>query len=257
MLGFFKPKPLLSEDDREFQIACFKWLLKYFGGDDFYQNTSLVLPTRAYFPSQVQSEEEVALETFKAVKKHANMTDWPCVLERQEVDVDAAVAPTIAIPNTPTNPLGTFQVDDKNKATITYNPSLVGNPTQLVATLAHELAHYLTATAGEAPPGGWENWEFATDIAATFLGFGIFMANSAFNFSQFTNTGSQGWQSNRSGYLSESEHLYALAIFLHLKGESYDRAQDHLKPHLKKLLKKAYKEINSAGFVSELSRITP
>ncbi|MDX6851136.1 hypothetical protein SCD92_17290, partial [Gilvimarinus sp. SDUM040013] len=57
------------------------------------------------------------------------------------------------------------------------------SPTQLVATFAHELSHYLTCTANEPPPGGWDNWEFATDIAATFLGFGVFMANSSFNFS--------------------------------------------------------------------------
>ncbi|MDH4318404.1 MAG: hypothetical protein OEV64_08445 [Desulfobulbaceae bacterium] len=44
----------------------------------------------------------------------------------------------------------------------------------MIATFAHELSHYLIATAPEPPPGGWESWKFATDIGATFLGFGIF-----------------------------------------------------------------------------------
>ncbi|TDF38417.1 hypothetical protein EYS14_12110 [Alteromonadaceae bacterium M269] len=255
MLGLFKSEPLISENDREFQIASFKWLLGNFGGDDFYKNTYLVLPTKEYFPSQVQSEDDVAIETFKAIKKHANMVDWPCSLKKQQGDVDAVVAPTIVVQNTPKSPLGTFQVGDKDEAVITYNPNLVGNPTQLVATLAHELAHYLTASGGEEPPGGWENWEFATDIAATFMGFGIFMANSAFNFTQFSNSDSQGWQSNRSGYLSESEHIYALAIFLQLKKLPSDKALTYLKPHLRKLLKKAMKEINELGFISELSTV--
>jgi hypothetical protein len=211
MLSFFKSKPLLSQSDIEFQVATFKWLLKNFGGDDFYKTTKLVLPTKDYFPSKVNSPEGAASETFEAVKKHAGLENWICKLEIQEEDADPVVAPTLAIQNAPTSPYGTFQATEENEVVITYNPALASQPTQLVATFAHELAHYLTATSKEEPPGGWENWEFATDIAATFLGFGVFMANSAFSFSQYTNSDSQGWKSSRNGYLSESEHIYALA----------------------------------------------
>ncbi|REL29586.1 hypothetical protein [Thalassotalea euphylliae] len=126
---------------------------------------------------------------------------------------------------------------------------------QLVATLAHELAHYLTATAKDEPPGGWENWEFATDIAATFMGFGIFMANSAFNFSQYADADSQGWKSGRSGYLSENEHIYALAIFLLLKDLSINEASRYLKPHLGKQLKKVMKLLSNSDFIIELKAV--
>ena len=91
MLGIFRSKPILSNEDREFQIATFKWLLKNFGGKDFYENTKLILPTREYFPSKVESENEAAIETFEAVKRYAGMEDWPCKLEEQEEDVDARV----------------------------------------------------------------------------------------------------------------------------------------------------------------------
>mgnify|MGYP000451072419 CR=1 FL=1 len=252
MLSFFKTKPLLSQSDIEFQVATFKWLLKNFGGDEFYKITELVLPTKEYFPSKVDTAEGAASETFEAVKKHAGLEDWRCKLEIQEEDVNPVVAPTIAIQNAPTSPHGTFQATEENEVVITYNPALASQPTQLVATFAHELAHYLTATSKEEPPGGWENWEFATDIAATFLGFGVFMANSAFSFSQYTNSDSQGWKSSRNGYLSESEHIYALAIFNELKGISTEVASGHLKPHLKKLLKKAHKELGNSGIVEEL-----
>lgn len=255
MFGFLKSKPLISSTDLEFQIATYKWLLKNFGGDDFYKTTKLVLPTTEYFPSQVDSPEGAASETFEAVKKHAGMTNWCCQLQVQEKDVNPVIAPTIAIQNAPTSPQGTFQVSEQNEVIITYNPALTSQPVQLVATLAHELAHYLTATSKEGPPGGWENWEFATDIAATFLGFGIFMANSAFNFTQFSNTDSQGWKSNRRGYLSESEHINALAIFLELKGQPIDTATNHLKPHLRKLLKKANKELIKQGIIEELKAV--
>lgn len=252
MLGIFKSKPILSAEDTEFQVATFKWLLKSFGGKDFYEDTKLVLPTRDYFPSKVENEIEAAFTTFNAVKKYAGMGEWPCRLEAQEDDVDTQVAPTLTVQNAPQNPLGTFEAENNNEIVITYNPELVNNPTQLVATYAHELAHYLTATSPEEPPGGWENWEFATDIASTFLGFGIFMANSAFNFQQFAYVDSQGWQYNRSGYLSESEHIFALAIFMGLQGISIEAALPHLKPSLKKLLRRAVNQLSSSGLINEL-----
>jgi hypothetical protein len=255
MLSLFKSKPLLSQSDIEFQVATFTWLLKNFGGDDFYKTTKLVLPTREYFPSKVDTPEGAASETFETVKKHAGLENWMCKLEIQEEDANPVVAPTLAIQNAPTSPHGTFQATEDNEIVITYNPALASQPTQLVATFAHELAHYLTATSKEEPPGGWENWEFATDIAATFIGFGVFMANSAFSFSQYTNSDSQGWKSSRNGYLSESEHIHALAIFNALKGISVELASGHLKPHLKKLLKKAHKELDNSGIVEELRAV--
>ncbi len=255
MLGIFRSKPILSDEDTAFQLATFKWLLKNFGGNDFYKNTKLILPTREYFPSKVESSNEAANETFEAVKKYAGMEDWPCKLEEQEEDIDARVAPTLTVQNSPNNPNGTFEAKENNEIVITYNPDLLRNPTQLVATYAHELSHYLTGSGPEEPPGGWDNWEFATDIAATFLGFGVFMANSAFNFQQFTEVDSQGWQYNRSGYLSEAEHIFALAIFLALQGMSIETALPHLKPNLKKLLKMAQKQIADSELINELAAV--
>ena len=47
------------------------------------------------------------------------------------------------------------------------------------ATFAHELARYLVETFEEPAPGGDALLEPAVDIAAVFMGFGLFMANSA------------------------------------------------------------------------------
>lgn len=244
MFGLFKTKPLLSQQDSEFQIATWQWLLRHFGGDDFYQHTHLVLPTKEFFGMQLDSNDDAALKTFARVKELANLTEWPCRLEKQSADAQTKVAPTLAVQNAPQGPAGTFSLQDNNEIVISYNPNITTNPVQMVATFAHELAHYLTATSQEPPPGGWENWEFATDIAATFMGFGVFQANAAFNFSQHSDVESQGWQFNRSGYLTEAEHIYSLAIFLKLKNISTDKALAHIKPGLRKMLKRAIKTVN-------------
>lgn len=255
MLGIFKSKPFLCSEDTEFQIATYRWLLKNFGGKHFFEDTKLILPTREFFPSKVKNEKDAAIKTFEMVKKYAGMEEWPCKLEAQEADLETHIAPTLVIKNVPSSPLGTFEAKKNNEIVITYNPALVNNPTQLVATYAHELAHYLTGSGQEEPPGGWDNWEFATDIAATFLGFGLFMANSAFNFQQFTAVDSQGWQYNRSGYLSEPEHIFALAIFLRLRGIAIESALQYLKPNLKSMLKKAVIEVSESEWIDELENV--
>ncbi|ROR94907.1 hypothetical protein EDC56_3720 [Sinobacterium caligoides] len=255
MFNFLKSKPIISKQDSMFQVETYKWLLKYFGGKDFYEEAKLILPTRQYFPSKVKDPEEAAIETFEAVKKYAGMEEWPCKLVAQEEDINPVVGETLVVRDTPSSALGTFEYKGEDEVIITYNPASLSSPTQLVATFAHELAHYLTGTAIEPPPGGWDNWEFATDITATFLGFGVFMANSTFNFSQYTGSGSQGWKTTNSGYLTESEHIYALAIFLLLKSVPVDQATSCLKPNLKKLLKKAVKEIDNSNIIAELKAI--
>ncbi len=129
----FRKKPLLSQEDTLFQLECFKWLLTYFGGDYFYKGANLVLPTKEYFPSIVDSKESAAQSTFDQVKKYAGLEKWPVKLEAQNEDPNLHVAPTLVVQNVDQNPLGTFSANENYKATITYNPKIVSDPTQMVA----------------------------------------------------------------------------------------------------------------------------
>lgn len=255
LFNFFKRKPLLNDEDELFQIETYHWLLTHFGGDYFYEGIRLILPTESFFPTRVNSPDAAARETFEQVKAYAGLGEWPCALEKQEEDPNVVVGETLIVQNVERNPHGTFSVDEENNAIITYNPNLAANPMQMVATFAHELAHYLTSTAPEPPPGGWENWEFATDIAATFLGFGIFQANSVFNFKQYSGAGTVGWSTSGGGYLSEAEHSYSLAIFLLLKGISPEIAYPHCDGNIKSNLKKALEELSKKTYISELKEV--
>lgn len=261
MLGLFK-RPLLSLEDEQFQTDTYIWLINNLAHRGGYQHGQLVLPTRAFFPAKVECAEDVAEATFAAVKQHMGLDDWPCVLAAQEPDIDPVVAPTVALAGVPHSPAGTFRTHDvpgidadsnfnSNMAglpgtpvTITYNPVLLTSPEAMVATFAHELSHYLTATFMDPPPGGWDNWEFATDLTATFLGFGVFMANSAFTFQQFTDMDAQGWHSQQSGYLSEAEHMFAVGLYMTLHGVTLNQVKPYLKRHLYALLKRSLRTIN-------------
>lgn len=247
MFGLFKTKPLLESDQVDWQFQCFKWLLRNTGGMRvFHEEKNLIKPTEEFFPHGGNTQAELVESIFRQVKQHSGMSDWPCRLQAQKADPSVIVAPTVVLQGAPSSPLGSFACDsEKEEITITYNPASVSNPMSLISTFAHELAHYLTGSFQEEPPGGWENWEYATDVAAIFLGFGIFTANSCFNFSQYTSVDTQGWQTSRQGYLSEPEVLYAHAIFCCLMDLPAKESLQHLKSSLRGSFKQAYKDVTN------------
>ena len=87
------------------------------------------------------------------------------------------------------------------------------------------------------------------------LGFGIFVANSAFSFSQHTSVESQGWQYSRSGYLSEAEHSYSLALFLVLKEIPFELALQYSDTNIRSNLKRAQKDLYGSSIVEELRNV--
>ena len=94
--------------------------------------------------------------------------------------------------------------------------------------------------------------ELATDLLTVYLGFGIFGANSAFNFSQHHDTMSQGWKYSRSGYLNERAWVFALALFLETRGQDSEGPKRFLKSHLFADLGKARRSIQQRAIVSRL-----
>ena len=160
----------------------------------------------------------------------------------QEGDPDALVAPTLLVKGAPSSPAGTFRRGDDG-VVVTYNPASLHDPMSLVATFAHELAHYRTAGFDEPPPSGWDAWEPATDLTATFLGFGLFLANSRFSFSQHMDHQSQGWRWRQQGYLSEPEILHAHAVVSTLLEVPAADTLRHLKPSLRGIYKRVLKDV--------------
>lgn len=221
----------------------YAWALAQFGTDVFYESTTLVLPSADFFPvARSNDPEDIAREIFESAKTYAGLAEWPCELVAQDPNPDAVVAPTVVMQGAPVGPAGTISASE-SVVTITYDPGQVSRPQSLVATFAHELAHFLGFTAREAPPGGHDFEEYVTDLLSVFLGFGIFAANSAFEFNQYTGVESQGWSVSSQGYLSQYELTYCLAIFLELKGLPDADAMSYLDRPLRKFLKKAQKEL--------------
>ncbi len=129
---------------------------------------------------------------------------------------------------------------------VRYLPALVRQPTVLIGTFAHELGHHLLRSGTATPPPieGEDEEEFLTDLAAIYLGFGVFLANQAFSFEQHGDAFSQGWRSARRGYLPERDLVFGIAIFHAVKDLDPGAAMNSLKPHLASQLKHAMRDLD-------------
>jgi hypothetical protein len=239
MFSLFGARLPIDSDELEFQLATFKWLIGQFGP----VAQPLILPTRDYFSAEALAGRAGARTIFEEVRALAGMADWPCELRpgTRERPIDAGNAHLLRHEGQPP-PCGTFQVKEGlagRHGVITYNPSMERDPAGLVATFAHELGHYLMATAAADPPGGWDLHELHTDLIAVYLGFGVFMANHARSFSHFSTESGSGWQANWRGYLSEQALVTATIIFQRLAGRDPSEARPHLKDYLAGILKTA------------------
>lgn len=246
MFGGRGGTPPIDQDTAEWVEDCFSWLLKHQGGFANLVETPLVLPTSDFFPFDHLDGHALGEAAFDQVRRFAGMEDWPCTFRAEEIAPDAGAAYQRAQGGPP--PAGRFILgsDPTAPPTITYDPALVHDPAGLVATLAHELAHYLVASIDDPPPEGWENVEFVTEIVSVFLGFGIFVVNTSFRFDQAGPEQGGVWR--RQGYLPAAELTYALGLFVALQGQGRKQVLAHLKEDQQPVFKKTlqYLEKNDA-----------
>ena len=252
MMNPFNKSKLLSEEDEYFQFECFRWLLKHFGGEAFYKESVFALPTSEYFPQTVDSNESAAEATFSQVLKHAGMETWPIELVDRSKEPDPVVGENSLAQGSEQTPDDRASANEKEKFKISYSPEIVSDPLIMVAAFAHNISRFLTAHAPEPPPGGWENREFASDIAATFIGFGVFQANASYKMRRNC---CGGWHGSRLGYLTEAEHSYALAIYLRLKSIEPSVALPHCGRNVSHNLKRALKELDASEVIDDLREV--
>ena len=203
-----KPKPFLDPARRQWQFETYAWLLRGCGGYQKFLDTELVLPTAEHFPVAGMTGHAAAAALFRRVRDHAGMADWPFIAEPE--------------PQAPRERTG-------DGIRVIHYPIATSDPAMLVAHFAHELARFLVDTFEELPPGGALLHEPAIDLATVFMGFGVFMANSAV--------------SKASWELNEGELVHALALFCHLRKVPEDRVDPHLNAHVRKYLRLAMRDL--------------
>jgi hypothetical protein len=226
-----KPKPFLDPARRDWQFEACAWLLRNSDGYAKFAETPLVLPTLEFFPDRGMKGHAGVAALFRRVRDHAGMADWPCTVERAGETPEAAE-----------------QAPDGTRV-FTYSRDSL-DPIVLVANFACELARYLLSTFEEPVPGGDAAGGAAAEFAAVFMGFGIFVSNSAVRAASYR--------------MNEGELAHALAMFCLLRGFPPESAEEHLNPHLRKHLRLAardleqyesrFQELRSTGAADERER---
>jgi hypothetical protein len=230
MVWPFGSKTFLEPEVEAWHFDTWAWLLQHLGGVEQLKAGVLVLPRAEFFPASEATGHERALFLFEQVKALAGMEGWPATLSAQPDYVQDLGRYMVVKPGT-TDPIDAEVGADAWEALVTYNPLLLSDPASMVATLAHELAHYRLGYIEEPPPGGGELMELATDLTMVFMGFGVFGAKTA---SRFMGTGTQ-WE----GYLSPRGWAFGLAAFLLFRDEAVEPLRPHLDVWLYNDLRKA------------------
>jgi len=227
---FWRAKSPLESDDEEWQLATWGWLLRHFGGVARMRERRLILPTRDFFTPPKAEGHAAALAWFAQTAAWFDVDPAQFELVAQRASINPVIGPAQIVMNAPSDPLGTFSFGQEGVMSVSYNPALVAKPFELVATFAHEICHPLLLSIPEEPPAGPEMEEFATDLAVTFFGFGVFSSNTASMFRQYRDdaTGMQGWSMEGQGYLSPAERAFALALFVHDRPDDKRIAREHL-----------------------------
>lgn len=243
----------LDGDVEDWHIECWAWLLRNSGGLEAIQKRPLILPNADFFtPTNLEGEAK-AQHIFAEVQSRTPLAGKPVQLEAQQTL--AGRVSTFGIVQNPGAVSGTFRME-KEAVIISYDPDMLQHPVNLIATFAHELSHFLNLYSEEAPPGGWDLEEPATDVCVACLGFGIFGANSAFDYTQTQDFEGQGWAFSKRGYITEAEWVFGIAMFAALSGADLGTAKPYLKSHLWSQLKKAEKYMQKKNIVSAVLSYT-
>jgi hypothetical protein len=224
VFGLFGKSRFLDADVEDWCLETWAWLMTNLGGMQRLRRTPLVLANREFFPPTDTERHERALYVFEQIKTLMEIADWPCELEAHDRPAQGQRVGYYAKLQRGKSANGTFRIED-GKVIVTYASDLVGQPRQLIATLAHELSHYLLASIRKPIPGGNQLHELATELTVAFTGFGVFGANAAFKFEQHQDPFGQGWSSGRNGYFSEPTWAFALALFAALKEIEIPKAE--------------------------------
>ncbi|WP_263374787.1 hypothetical protein [Granulicella aggregans] len=217
MLGIFKPKLPVSDSQRLWVDESFVRLSRLLGADRMMSAT-VMLPIAEHFPDTYDRSETAVGKMFCRIAERMAVDPETVELDLFEdtENVTSTLMPLVSGKSSSAG--GIYSHHDDTKTQVLINTSQLKTPESLVATIAHELGHVILLRPGLVG-GDEEDMEPLNDLLTVFLGFGVFNANAAFQFKQFTNNDSQGWSTRRLGYLSQEMFAYALARFAFERGE--------------------------------------
>lgn len=242
-MGWFSSACPVDDETRDWIDSSFRWLIDELGLD-VLRSVEVVLPTEEFFPDAFDGSRSSIRTMLNRVCEYMDVD--PKMIEVSFDKANSHIHPLTADGEFRSHALGTYQMGGNGKYQISLEELQAANPEQLVATIAHELGHVILLGENRLDPAHPDH-EPLTDLVTVFYGLGVFNANAAVIFEQWTNPQFQGWQIGRSGYLTEEIYGYALALFAKLRNETSPGWASHLTTNVRSYFKDATKFINKSG----------
>ena len=227
----FGPKLPVTEGERLWVDEGFRRLSKMIGPSRL-QNAKVVLPTDEFFPDPWDATEPALKSLFCRICGYMGVNP-----DRVELAIIPdtihllEVLPAYSLGGE-NSPAGLhFGASEEDRSLVAVRNSLLKDPLNVVATLAHELGHVILLDGGHLRRDD-EEMEPLTDLVTVYLGLGVFTANASRNFRKYQDDRREGWSMSRLGYLPETVFGYALACFAKERGEDQPTWAKHLSTNL-------------------------
>lgn len=240
MLSWFLSSSPVDDHTRRWIDEQFDWLGREFA-DESVVDRPIVLPTVEFFPDPYDGSAPAVRRMFDRVCGYMNVSAESVHLVMMDqtrrpelVNADGDLLPGIA---------GLYE-EGADRSVIRLEKADFDRPMQLVGTMAHELSHMRLLGEARIDPDRFDN-ELLTDLTATYLGFGIFLAN-----------GPRGdWKSiaghwpdslmRRPEYMTGPMFAYALARIAWVRFEQKPAWAKHLRWDVRSLFRQALRNLRA------------
>lgn len=233
-----KPKLPITSDDKNWVDESFL-LLQEILGKEHFNGLITITPTKNFYNWTFKGNEEDAEFILERTKEIMMINDATIKLKYfsdQPIEMsDGTILSTPADINGNWKSASGIYKELENEKIIYIEKSQLKNTISLIATMAHELSHYILLGENRIE----ENDEYLTDLTAIAYGFGIFLGNSRFQHSKYQNTNFSGWEMSSQGYLPEQIIGYAMAWLSYNRNENTDYKK-FLNKDLEKFFNKSF-----------------
>jgi hypothetical protein len=234
---------VVTESSRQWLFLQYHQLVDELGCQHFTCEAQLILPTVKFFPANASNPQQLAEITLQQVKSQAGMTQWPIQIKRDSFPSSTEkLLPKLTFEHGfhGMNALVNSELTSHNTIDIELDVTQFPKAETLVATLSQQLSSILLTYSGIES----NNQEYVamTEVMATFLGFGVMLANTSYQFKGGCGSCYQS-RANRQTGLSEEEMVYSLAMFCQLKGIRNNEVLPHLKSYLRGVYKQSVRDL--------------
>jgi hypothetical protein len=240
---FIAAKCPVDAETKEWLEESFNWLIDEMSAETLLAN-EVVLPTAEYFPDPLTGKPGDVRRIHERVCRYMD-------IEPKEVDLQLyskAMEDQVRRSKIP-EPIGHPQYaykKQKGKYSIRIEAAQASKAEGLVAAIAHELGHVILIGENRLDRARPDHEEMA-DLLTVFYGTGVFTANSAVALAEARNTKYEGGPHLRAGYMTEEMYGYALALFVHARGEGKPKWTSLLHANVRHYFKQGLKFLAKTG----------